>query len=424
MTSQTADLRESASGNERTEYAIGAKVSAAHFTSHVYYLVLPPLFPLLKGELHVGYVELGLAITLFNVLTLMLQAPMGFAVDRFDARSILVGGLCLGGFAYLLFAAIPTYPVLMVAFALAGIGNAVYHPADYSILSSAISPPRIGRVFSLHLFAGYFGSAIAPATILLLTALAGYRFAIAAAGCLAFLVAIPLVLDIFERSAKARKANVPARPKTTESSAPVRVLTPAVLSLMGFFALISLSSTGINNFAGAGLQGSQGMSLETANIALTGYLLATAFGVLAGGFIADRTIHHNGVAALGFAAGAVFVLLIAVFLLPGLAVIVLLSAAGFFSGIIQPSRDMMVREAVPEGAAGRVFGIVTTGFNIGAAIGPIVFALILDHGHPAWIFAITAGFMALTALTASWSQWRKQRTRGVAASELGEAAGL
>src|SRR5436305_222330 len=290
MTSQAADLRESASGDERTEYAIGAKVSAAHFTSHVYYLVLPPLFPLLKGELHVGYVELALAITLFNILTLMLQAPMGFAVDRFDARSILVGGLCLGGFAYLLFAAVPTYPVLMVAFALAG----------------------------------------------------------------------------------------------------------------------------INNFAGAGLQGSQGMSLETANIALTGYLLATAFGVLAGGFIADRTIHHNGVAALGFAASAVFVLLVAVFPLPGVAVIVLLSAAGFFSGIIQPSRDMMVREAVPAGAAGRVFGIVTTGFNVGAAIGPIVFGLMLDHGHPAWVFALTAAFIAVPALTASWSQWRRQRPRGLA----------
>jgi FSR family fosmidomycin resistance protein-like MFS transporter len=422
MTSQTADLRERASGNERTEYAIGAKVSAAHFTSHVYYLVLPPLFPLLRGELHVGYVELGLAITLFNILTLILQTPMGFAVDRFDARSILVGGLCLGGFAYLLFAAIPTYPILIVAFALAGIGNAVYHPADYSILSAAISPPRIGRVFSLHLFAGYFGSAIAPATILFLTAIAGYRFAIAAAGCLALIVAIPLVLDIFERSAIARKREAPARAKAAEAAPSIRILTPAVLSLMGFFALISLSSTGINNFAGAGLQGAQAMSLESANIALTGYLLATAFGVLAGGIVADRTIHHNAVAALGFAASAVFVLLVAVLHLPGLAVIVLLTAAGFFSGIIQPSRDMMVREAVPEGAAGRVFGVVTTGFNIGAAIGPIVFALILDHGHPAWIFGITAGFMAITALTASWSQWRKQRARSVAASEISEAA--
>ena len=147
-----------------------------------------------------------------------------------------------------------------------------------------------------------------------------------------------------------------------------------------------------------------------------------AFGVLAGGIIADRTIHHNGVAALGFAASAVFVLLVAALSLPGLAVILLLSAAGFFSGIIQPSRDMMVREAVPEGAAGRVFGIVTTGFNIGAAIGPIVFGLILDHGHPAWIFGITAGFMAITALTASWSQWRRQRARGVAAPEVSEAA--
>src|SRR5947209_7095653 len=232
MTSQTADLRESASGDERTEYAIGAKVSAAHFTSHVYYLVLPLLFPLLKGELHVGYVDLGLAITLFNVLTLMLQAPMGFAVDRFDARSILVGGLCLGGFAYLLFAAIPTYPCLMVTFALAGIGNAVYHPADYSILSSAISPPRVGRIFSLHLFAGYFGSAIAPAMILFLTAIAGYRVAIGAAGCLALIVAVPLIVDVLERSATAREAKVHARPNPADATPSIRVLTPAVLWLL------------------------------------------------------------------------------------------------------------------------------------------------------------------------------------------------
>ena len=422
MTTQTADLRRGASGNKPSEYAIGAKVSAAHFTSHVYYLVLPPLFPLLKVELHVGYVELGLAITLFNILTLILQTPMGFAVDRFDARSILVGGLCLGGFAYLLFAAVPTYPCLLIAFALAGIANAVYHPADYSILTTAISPALIGRVFSMHLFAGYFGSAIAPATMLVLTAIMGYRFAVAAAGCLALIVSIPLVLDIVERSAIARRTQAPARSKMAGAAPAVRILTPAVLSLMGFFALISLSSTGINNFAGAALQGAQAMPLDAANTALTGYLLATAFGVLAGGFVADRTVHHNGVAALGFAASAVFVLLVALLHLPGLAVILLLTAAGFFSGIIQPSRDMMVREAVPEGAAGRVFGVVTTGFNVGAAIGPIVFALILDHGHPAWIFGITAGFMAITALTASWSQWRKQRAGSVAASEISEAA--
>jgi MFS family permease len=421
MTTQTADLRDRASGSARTEYAIAAKVSAAHFTSHVYYLVLPPLFPLLKDQLHVGYVELGLALTLFNVLTVILQAPMGFAVDRFDARSILVGGLCLGGFAYLLFAAYPTYPCLMASAALAGIANAVYHPSDYSILTSAISPPRIGRVFSMHLFAGYFGSAIAPALVLFLTAIEGYRFAIAVAGCLALVVAVPLLLDIRQRAASARKMTADARRQATASMAKARVLTPAVLSLTGFFALISLSSTGINNFAGVGLHGAQAMTLGAANVALTGFLLATAFGVLFGGMIADRTAHHNGVAALGFAATAVLVLVVAVFSLPGIVVIALLTLAGFFSGMIQPSRDMMVREAMPAGAAGRVFGIVTTGFNIGAAIGPIVFGFILDHGHPAWIFGITAGFMAITALTASWSQWRTQRARSVAAS-LREAA--
>ncbi|GAC1337518.1 MAG: MFS transporter [Beijerinckiaceae bacterium] len=416
MTFKTAGIDRGAAGEERAEFVTAAKVSAAHFTSHVYYLVLPPLFPLLKEQLHVGYVELGLAITLFNVLTLMLQTPMGFAVDRFEARSILVGGLCLGGFAYLLFAAYPTFACLMIASALAGIANAVYHPADYSILSSAISPPRIGRAFSFHLFAGYLGSAVAPATMLFLTALTGYRVAIAAAGCLAFIVAIPLLLDVLERSASARTLKATSRSQPAAPAPGIRILTPAVLSLTGFFALISLSSTGINNFAGAGLQGSQAMSLGAANAALTAFLLATAFGVLAGGAIADRTIHHHGVAAVGFAAAAVLVLAVALFPLPALLVVVLLTIAGFFSGLIQPSRDMMVREAVPPGAAGRVFGIVTTGFNIGAAIGPVLFGLILDHGRPGWIFGITAGFMAITALTASWSQWRAQRERAAAAA--------
>ena len=421
MTSQTADLREGASGSARGEYIVAAKVSAAHFTSHVYFLVLPPLFPLLKDQLHVGYVELGLAVTLFNILTVLLQAPMGFAVDRFDARSILVGGLCLGGFAFILFAAVPTYPCLLIAAALAGIANAVYHPADYSILSATISPSRIGRVFSLHLFAGYFGSAIAPALVLLLATIEGFRFAVAAIGCLGFIVAVPLVLDVIERSASARKSEPVARAEPRESIFSVRVLTPAVLSLTGFFALISLSTTGINNFAGAGLQGAQGMSLAAANAALSGFLFASAVGVLAGGMIADRTIHHNAVAAIGFVATAILVLLVAVLSLPGLIVILLLSTAGFCSGLIQPSRDMMVREAAPEGAAGRVFGIVTTGFNIGSAIGPVIFGFVLDHGRPAWIFGITAGFMAITALTASWSQWRTQRRRQPA-DEVSEAA--
>ncbi len=422
MAIDTADVQESAAEGGRDEYWAAAKVSAAHFTSHVYMLVLPPLFPLLKDQLHVGYVELGLAVTLFNVFTVLLQTPMGFAVDRFDARTILVAGLGLGGFAYFLFAALPTYPCLLITASLVGIANAVYHPCDYSILTAAISPSRIGRVFSFHLFAGYFGSAIAPVLVLFLTAVAGLRFALTVTGCIAFVVATPLIIDMLRRSAEARKAPAPAA-KPAESIFNVRVLTPAVLSLTGFFALISLSTTGINTFAGAGLQGSQGMSLAAANGALSGFLFASALGVLAGGMIADRTAHHNGVAAIGFVATAILVLFVAVFSLPGAVIIALLTVAGFCSGLIQPSRDMMVREAAPEGAAGRVFGIVTTGFNIGAAIGPMIFGAVLDHGRPGWIFGITAGFMALTALTASWSQWRRQRGRSLGrAAELGEPA--
>ena len=219
MTSQIAGMN-SASGGERAEYGLAAKVSAAHFTSHVYYLVLPPLFPLLKDQLHVGYVELGLAMTLFNVITAVLQAPMGFAVDRFDARSILVAGSMPRRLRLSRLCGTPDLSLPD------GDGRARRHrqrrlpSRRYAILSSAVTPSRMGRVFSCHLFAGYLGSGVAPAAMLGLTALAGFRVAVAAAGCLALVVAVPLVLDILERSAVARKAASPVKGQRSDAGNP------------------------------------------------------------------------------------------------------------------------------------------------------------------------------------------------------------
>jgi MFS family permease len=157
------------------------------------------------------------------------------------------------------------------------------------------------------------------------------------------------------------------------------------------------------------LMASQGLSLGTATAALTAYLAGSAVGVLAGGVLADRTQRHGDVAAAGFSLCAVIALAIAVLSLPALVLIVALGLTGFVFGIVQPARDMLVRKAAPPGAAGRVFGIVSTGFNIGGIAGPLLCGWLMDNGAPRWVFGAIVAFMAATALFAFLEDRRPRR---------------
>jgi FSR family fosmidomycin resistance protein-like MFS transporter len=385
-------------------------ISAAHLVSHFHYLVLIPLFPMLKQALGIGYVELGLVITVFNITSGVVQTPMGYVVDRFGARRTLVAGLLLGGFTYISIGLLPTYPWLLVSAVLLGIANSVYHPADYSILGSVIDPPRLGRAFSIHTFAGFLGSAIAPMTMILLAQMWGMQAAVICAGLLGVVVAAPLALASWLETTQAASI-----PDGGHAHVPLRgLLTPAVLSLVGFFTLLSLSSGALTNYSAVALVSMYGISFSAANAALTAFLFAMAIGVLAGGFIADATKRHGDVAAGGFGAAGVLILAVGTVDLGPVFLIMAMGTAGFLSGMISPSRDMLVRAASPPGAFGRVFGIVTTGFNIGGTIGPMIGGWIMDHNLPRWVFYSSVLFMALTATMGLASEWRSRRVGRVA----------
>ncbi|MCK1650026.1 MFS transporter [Bradyrhizobium sp. 149] len=377
-------------------------ISIAHWVSHFHLLVLPMLFPFLKNQLGVGYIELGFALTVSAVISGLTQAPTGYLVDHFGARKILLGGLTLGGFALILLGLHLSYTSLIACAVLLGLANSVYHPADYAILAEHMDEARMGRAFSIHTFAGYFGGAVAPAIVAALVTLSGGAGALIASGAIGVLVALLLVtMNIPDAGAHKTKPGNENAPKQA-------VITPALITLTALFMLLSLSVAGINNFGVVALMSGYGVTYSAANVALTAFLGASAAGVLAGGFLADHTERHGYVAAACFAANAAIVLLIALVTLPGWALTATMASAGFLSGVIAPSRDMLVRNAAPPGAAGRAFGIVSTGFNLGGIVSPLLFGWIMDQSAPHWVFGASVIFMVATVVLSPFTE-RKPR---------------
>jgi MFS family permease len=369
-------------------------ISAAHWVSHFHIFVLPMLFPFLKQQLNVGYVELGFALTVYAVTSGLTQAPIGYLVDRLGARKILLMGLCVGGAALILLGLHLSYPTLIVSAALVGLANSVYHPANYAILSAHMNEERMGRAFSIHTFAGFLGGAVTPAIMAALVATVGGQGALIAAGAVGPVVALLILgIGIPDASVAGRKTDGLDTPRQN-------VITPALVVLTIFFMLLSLSNAGISNFGVVALMSGYGATFSAANLALTAYLGASAAGVLAGGFLADHTERHGQVAAACFAVNAAILLVVAIVSLPQSLMLAAMGSAGFLGGVIAPSRDMMVRNAAPPGAAGRAFGIVSTGFNIGGIFSPLLFGWIMDQNLPHWVFGASVVFMVLTVLLA------------------------
>jgi MFS family permease len=377
-------------------------ISAAHWVSHFHMFVLPMLFPFLKEQLGVGYIQLGFALTVFAIVSGLTQAPIGYLADRIGARKILLMGLTLGGFALIMLGLHLSYSWLIASAVLLGLANSVYHPADYAILSAHMDESRMGRAFSIHTFAGFLGGAVAPATVAGLVATTGGLGALIVTGAIGPLVALLLiVVGIPDAGAADSGVDGASAPRPS-------VITPALMMLTMFFMLLSLSNAGIGNFGVVALMSGYGASFSNANIALTAFLAFSAIGVLAGGFLADRTQRHGQVAAACFAVNAAIVLVIATVTLPSLVLTVAMATAGFLGGVIAPSRDMLVRNAAPPGAAGRAFGIVSTGFNIGGIISPLLFGWIMDQNMPHWVFGASVVFMVLTVLLALFTEKSEQ----------------
>jgi MFS transporter, FSR family, fosmidomycin resistance protein len=398
LTTTSAATFSSAAERRRENWQI-ALVSAAHFISHYYIILLAPLFVFVRADYGVSYTELGFAFVAFNVVTMLLQTPAGFLVDRMGAKPLLVAGVALGAVAIAVAGLVDSFWVFVAMFGVAGLANTVYHPADYALLSQGVSPERMSHAFSIHTFAGMLGGAAAPASLLLIYNYAGWRGAFLGAAALGLVIAAVLALSRALESHRAHAVKpADAGSKTRHTGWRLLFSLPILQSLF-FFVLLAITNAGLQNYSVVALGELFGTPLAVANTALSAYLLLTAIGVLTGGLVSARTSRHALVAALGLCAATIVNFLIGMVDLGGLFLIIMMSLTGFLTGVIMPSRDLIVRENTPAGSVGKVFGFVTTGFNIGGIVSPLVFGWLMDNNSPRGVFLFVAAVSLLSVLT-------------------------
>jgi len=382
-------------------------IGLAHGTSHFFHMLLPPLFPLFIRDFGFSYSELGLLVSTFFVISGIGQALAGFLVDRVGARPVLFCALACFMLAALAAATATGYAGLLLAAALAGLGNSSFHPVDFTILNKRVSQRRLGHAYSVHGVCGNLGWAAAPVFMGGIAALSGsWRVAAACAGAWALLVALLLLANadaIDDRKGqwshqRAHEVNGSAAP--TEH--PLAFLKlPAVWLCFSFFFWSTGSMAAIQGFAGPALQQMHDLPLALTSLVVTGYMLSGAVGMAVGGFLVARAERLKRVIGACLLGSAALLAMVGSGVLPGTLAALVASLAGFGTGLAGPSRDMLIRLAAPPGATGRVYGTVYSGLDMGYALGSPIFGFLMDRGSPSGVFFGSALMLLMGVVSAS-----------------------
>jgi MFS transporter, FSR family, fosmidomycin resistance protein len=398
----------------RRDVRVIGLIGFAHCLSHFFQLTLAPLFPLIKAEFDVSYATLGALVSVFYVASGLCQFGAGFAVDRFGARPVLLGGIALLAGGVLACGLVPGVYWLFPFVALMGVGNGVFHPVDFAVLNANVAPQRLGHAYSTHGVGGSIGYAIAPIVSFGLGSALGWHTALLVLGALGLVACA--VFATQKDAFRSRPQGTAPIHHSFSGSISLFLQTPILLCFT-YFCILTLATIGIQTFAGPALNTAYGISIALATSALAAYLLGSTAGILVGGFLASRTAHHDRVAATGLAIGGALILLVA--LVPGLAswAVALFALTGFALGATGPSRDMIVRAATPPGASGRVYGFVYSGLDLGATIAPVAVGALIDHDLPRVAFGAIAVCLFLAIATVLQVRRSAAPRRAVAAAE-------
>jgi MFS transporter, FSR family, fosmidomycin resistance protein len=361
-------------------------IGTGHFCSHFYQLCLPPLFLVWQRDFAVSFAEVGVATVVMSVACALLQTPYGFLVERYGARWFLIGGTVLmSGSIALMAWATAFWQIIILALA-SGVGNAVFHPADYSILAGSIAKNRMGRAFALHSFTGYVGFAAGPVVIAGLLGVVGWRGALFIVGVAGLPVATALLWQ-------SRILQDETRKETKRHRLSIRDLLfePTMVLFFLFYLLVSMAGSGVQAWLITILHQTQGIDLHMASWALTAFFVGVSGGTLVGGWAADRSKRHLALAIVVLMAATAILLLIVDFLPMSAALVIgLMLIAGLTFGGSRTPRDIMLKDAAPPGEIGKVFGYVSAGLPLGGALTPVPFGFVIDQGQPRLVLVLSA----------------------------------
>jgi len=368
-------------------------ISLAHGSSHFFHLVLPPMFPWLKDAFALSYAELGLLMSIFFVVSCVVQASSGFLVDRIGARPVLFAGVGLLALAALTYSQSNGYLMLIMGAVIAGCGNGIFHPVDYTLINHKISPPNLPYAYSMHGVTGYLGWAVAPAFMVGIAQLSDWRIAFLSAALLEAIILVILwvnknqLLDnVKERHESSHASAQAANPGGAPESAFAFLKLPAVWLCWMFFFFSMASTSSLQSFAPSALFSIYELPLTTGSYYITLLALGSAGGVLFGGYLAAKLQAPERIVSTCLSVTVVMCLLLATGFISLELIPIIFFALGFGYGVVAPSRDLLVKKATPQGVAGRVYGIVYSGIDLGAAVGPFIFGLFMDAGLPKALF--------------------------------------
>ncbi|ANY18378.1 MFS transporter [Bordetella pseudohinzii] len=389
----------------RRDWQIILLIGVAHASSHFFQLVLPSLYVSLGNEFGLDFARLGLLVSVFYVVSGLGQASSGFIVDRVGARPVLWFGLSCFVLSAVLIGSANGYGMLILAAAIGGIGNSIFHPADYSIINHRVSPARLGHAFSAHGLTGNLGWALTPVFITSITLLANWRVAAFSAAALVAVILLLTVLgrDLLGGQVQPRADDKAAAPQPSAWQTLTALLArPALWGAFLFFAFTSIALSSVQNYTIPLLAQLYDLSKVAASSALSGYMVASAVGMAAGGFLVSATPRTERTVTAALILAGLTLVVLAMGWVPASMAALVVGLAGFCSGVAAPSRDMLIRRVTPKGSTGSVYGLVYSGMDVGSALGPLGFGLLLDAGlaQGPWIGAGLA--FAIAAILAQW----------------------
>mgnify|MGYP001174152659 CR=1 FL=1 len=383
-------------GPWRADARVIGCVGVAHLVSHFFQLLLPPLLPWVKVEFGLSFAALGFVMTVLFVVSGITQMIAGFVVDRLGPGLTLAVGLACFVAAALVLAGATGYPMLLAGAALSGVGNGVFHPVDFSVLNHRVHPSRLGHAYSVHGLTGSLGWALAPVFLVGLAVPFGWRASLVAAAALPLGVGALVLANraLFRRVAEESPADGAAPPVLAF------LRLPAIWWCFVFFAIVAAAASGVQNFAPTVFSALYALDVTAAALSVSVFMLASAAGMFAGGWLVHRQQRLERNIALAFALSIAGALLIGLALVSPTFAFVAIAAMGFGSGLSGPSRDMLIRSATPRGATGRVYGVVYSGLDLGIAVGPVLFGHLLDAGQHGAVFLGIAALLLLAMFTA------------------------